>query len=495
MSASRCLALVLVLAAAAGGRAAEPTLTLDLGDGVKLELVLVKAGEFKQGSPANEEGRTDDETQRAVKITRDFYVGKYPVTRAQFERFVNETKYQTEAERGPSGGEGWTGKGLEQRKEFTWRRPGFEQTGDHPVVIITYDDAVAFTRWLSKKKELTVQLPTEAQWEYACRAGTTTRFPAGDKDADGLAGAWCSQNAGDGTRPVGKKKANAWGLYDMGGNVAQWCRDWYGPYEAGAQTDPEQKNEKVTNTPRRVLRGGSWLRDLKNCRGAARFRNTPGTRRADNGFRVVALLDKPDKGAVPDKGGGDFGGDFADEPHQPAKSDVPPPVAAESATAARLSLGSAVLCLCPVVLAVVGLTLLLLLRRRQGPRETFAPPLTGAGGGGAGVRIADDGFWLEGPDFPPDAVVRFRFVVNGETRVDRVVIEPGPRGTFVYTGGRPSQVEILEIVRQGSTQYYGPTTGPIRMGPSISPPRRPSPAPPPLRRPDDQPFTGYPSAY
>jgi sulfatase modifying factor 1 len=492
MSAPRILALVVLIAAAAPGRAAEPTLTLDLGDGVKLELILVKAGEFQQGSPANEEGRADDETRRPVKITRDFYVGKYPVTRAQFERFVKDTNYRTEAERGPSGGEGWTGEGLKQAKEYTWRRPGFEQTGDHPVVIVTYDDALAFTRWLSKKKELTVQLPTEAQWEYACRAGTATRFPTGDKDADGKAAAWCKQNAGAGTRPVGQKKANAWGLYDMGGNVAQWCRDWYGPYEAGAQTDPEQKNEKLLNTPRRVLRGGSWLRDLNNCRCAARFRSTPGTRRADNGFRVVAALDKPDKGVVPDKGDGDF--DV--EPQPPVQREAPAPVAAEADKIVGVSIGSAV-CICPVVLAVVGVTLLLLLRRRPMPRETFAPPPTGVGGGGggAGVRIADDGFWLEGPDFPPDAVVRYRFVVNGETRVDRVVIEPGPRRTFVYTGGRPSQVEILEVVRQGTTQYYGPTTGPgpVRMGPSILPPRHPPPPPP--RRPDDQPFTGYPSAY
>jgi formylglycine-generating enzyme required for sulfatase activity len=491
MSAPRFLVLVVLFAAATAGRAAEPTRTLDLGDGVKLELVLVKAGEFKQGSPADEEGRADDETRRPVKITRDFYVGKYPVTRAQFERFIKDTNYRTEAERGPSGGEGWTGKDLKQAKEYTWRRPGFEQTGDHPVVIVTCDDALAFTRWLSKKQELTVQLPTEAQWEYACRAGTSTRFPTGDKDADGKAGAWCKQNAGDGTRPVGQKKANAWGLYDMGGNVAQWCRDWYGPHEAGEQTDPEQKNEKLLNTPRRVLRGGSWLRDLNNCRCAARFRSTPGTRRADNGFRVVAVLDKPDKGADPDN---EADRRFGDDPPPPPKGDVSPPVAAETDRLVGVSLGSAV-CLCPVVLAVVGVTLLLLLRRRSVPRGTFAPPLTGVGGGGSGVRIADDGFWLEGPDFPPDAVVRYRFVVNGETRVDRVVIEPGPRGTFVYTGGRPSQVEILEVVRQGATQYYGPTPpGPVRMGPSILPPRRPPPPPPP-RRPDDQPFTGYPSAY
>src|SRR5262245_45038487 len=184
----------LALASALPG--AERELTVDLGGGVGLELVLVSAGKFRQGSPAGEAGRGDDEMPREVTISRDFYIGRDPATRGQFARFVSETGYVTEAEKGASGGFGFDGTGLKQRREFTWRSPGFPQDDRHPVVIVTFADAEAFASWLARKASRRVLLPTEAQWEYACRGGTTTRFHGGDGDEVASEIAWHKGNAG-----------------------------------------------------------------------------------------------------------------------------------------------------------------------------------------------------------------------------------------------------------------------------------------------------------
>jgi hypothetical protein len=156
--------------------------------------VLVRAGSFDQHAPG--------EPARRVTLTADYWLGRHEVTRGQFARFVADTRYVTEAERGSSGGSGWNGKALEQRKEFTWRNPGFAQTDDHPVCVVTWNDAGAFCEWLARRSGLKAGLPTEAQWEHACRAGTTGTHHGGESEAELETVAWFAKNAGDGTGPA-----------------------------------------------------------------------------------------------------------------------------------------------------------------------------------------------------------------------------------------------------------------------------------------------------
>ena len=187
-------------------------------------------------------------------------------------------------------------------EKYSWRNAGFEQTDEHPVVNVSWNDAVAFCKWLSRKEGKTYRLPTEAEWEYACRAGTTTRYYSGD-DPETLAEVgnvadatfkakfpdWkYTIKASDGyvfTAPVGKFKPNAFGLYDMHGNAWQWCADWYGEdYYAASPADDPTGPDSVNG---RVLRGSSWLSGPDSTRSARRIRYPPGNRFDFAGFRVA----------------------------------------------------------------------------------------------------------------------------------------------------------------------------------------------------------------
>jgi formylglycine-generating enzyme required for sulfatase activity len=458
---------------------------LDLG-GVTLALRRVPKGTFTQGSQATEIGRESDETQRPVTITRELWMGKFPVTRGQFARFATDTRYVTEAEKGQSGGFGWDGKQLVQKKEFTWRNPGFAQTDDDPVVLVTFGDANAFVAWASRKTGERVRLPTEAEWEYAARAGTTTPWYAGKSEDDALASGWLKPNAGGGTHPVGRKAPNAFGLFDTSGNVYEWCRDVYAPYPPGPAADPESTRAAAGEPERRVLRGGSWLKDPKRARSAARYRNTPGSRNADNGFRVVVA---PDDTLVPGGFGG--GADPLSNPAPPvglsgtpvSPGGAAPPSTAAAARAGRSGESSSGWLLVAAPAAAAGAVVAWLLARRR--KGTHTSP------SGVTTRPGTDGFFVRAPNVPAGSRVRWSALVDGVEVSDVVPLDGGDE-TFVYTGGTPSAIRIVELVLASGTQgYRGPAPA---ERPSRDTSRRAAVVAAETQR-DDSPFLGSPRAY
>lgn len=245
----------------------------DVTNSVGMKLKLIKPGKFLMGSPKDAKDTFDDEgPQHPVEITRPFYLGVFPVTRGQFAAFVKDAAYQTEAEK--------------ESEKYTWRNPFFgnSHSDDEPVVEVSWNDAVRFCKWLTKKEGKTYNLPTEAEWEYACRAGTTTVHFYGDDENDLGDYAWYGANSGGHTHPVGGRKPNALGLYDMYGNVHQWCADWYGEYQQVTCKDPRGPESGHD----RVLRGGYWADVARYCRSAVRYNLAPATYDDFTGFRVVA---------------------------------------------------------------------------------------------------------------------------------------------------------------------------------------------------------------
>ncbi|QDV91080.1 Serine/threonine-protein kinase pkn1 [Phycisphaerae bacterium RAS2] len=234
-------------------------LTLDLGGGVKLDLVLIPAGEFMMGSPDDEEDRDSDEgPQHRVRISKPFYMGKYEVTQAQWQAIMGSNPSR------------------------------FKGDGTLPVDSVSWEDCQAFCKKLSSRSGKEVRLPSEAEWEYACRAGTTTRFCFGDSDSSLGSYAWYDENSDNKTHSVGGKRANAWGLHDMHGNVWEWCEDTHHDNYTGAPTDGRAWTTGGKQTSR-VLRGGSWvIGDRWVLRSAFRSRNTPDFRNFFNGLRVAA---------------------------------------------------------------------------------------------------------------------------------------------------------------------------------------------------------------
>lgn len=244
-------------------------LTVDLPNGVKMEFMLIPAGEFMMGSPENEQDRDRDESLHRVRITKPFYMAKYECTQEQWQAITGDN---------PS-----------------W----FKDNQRNPVEEVSWNDINnTFLPAIQKHapKGMTFRLPTEAQWEYACRAGTSTPFHFGatiTTDQVNYDGNYPYGNAPEGefrekTTPVGTFPANAWGLHDMHGNVWEWCQDWYANdfYSKSPTDDPENTKSGTF----RVLRGGNWYLNAEPCRSAFRLGGDPHGGGSNHGFRLVLEL-------------------------------------------------------------------------------------------------------------------------------------------------------------------------------------------------------------
>jgi formylglycine-generating enzyme required for sulfatase activity len=234
---------------------------------IGMKLKEIPAGTFTMGSPETEEGRYEDEHQHQITISKAFDMQTTEVTQGQWKAVM--------------GTEPW--KGGQYVKEGP----------DYPAVYVSWDDAVAYCKKLSEKESKTYRLPTEAEWEYACRAGTKTAWSFGDDEKKLGDYAWYNKNAWDVdekyARQVGLKKPNAFGLYDMHGNVYEWCHDYYD--EDYYKQSPEKDPSGPPSGSYRVLRGGSWGGFSRYSRSANRGRTVAGRRRDDFGFRLVRELD------------------------------------------------------------------------------------------------------------------------------------------------------------------------------------------------------------
>jgi formylglycine-generating enzyme required for sulfatase activity len=232
--------------------------TIHLGLGVTMELALIPAGEFPMGSPNSDRDASSNEKPRhRVRITRPFYLGQCEVTQEQWQAVMG---YNASRFNAP----------------------------ENPVEEVSWDDCQAFLSKLNERygrTGATFRLPTEAEWEYACRAGSSTRWCFGDDEGSLEDYAWYSASSAGSTHPVGRKRPNAWGLYDVHGNVGEWCADWYASsyYRTSPSSDPRgPKSGRV-----RVLRGGSWLDAARDTRSAYRFGGAPGSCYRGVGFRVA----------------------------------------------------------------------------------------------------------------------------------------------------------------------------------------------------------------
>ncbi len=259
----RCVVLVGIAAALAAGCEKAPEAK---GDGPKMEFVRIPAGSFHMGSPPSEEGRDNSEGPvHEVRITKPFYMGKYEVTQAQWKAVMGTTLSQQH-----------------DKANSPWLLKG--EGAEYPMYYVSWEEAAEFCKRLGRG----FRLPTEAEWEYACRAGSQTRFYYGDDPNYSEIGqyAWYYGNNNNTTHPVGQKKTNAWGLYDMYGNVGECCSDRYvilGNYEAAGSVDPT--GPASAKGTLRVSRGGSWLEKPNICRSASRGGFIRGCDLV--GFRVV----------------------------------------------------------------------------------------------------------------------------------------------------------------------------------------------------------------
>ncbi len=279
---------------------------INIKNSVGMQMTLIPSGTFIMGSEKEENGIN---LPHPVKISKPFYMGKHEITRGQFRQFIKETKYETSSE--INGGWGYDRKNnkyVTQSKLYSWKNVGFHQTDKHPVTDVSWNDSKAFCKWLSKKENKKYRLPTEAEWEYSCRAGTATFYyhegkgalvsfenqadlefrklkPNGDgwggKKSDGYAF----------TAPVGKYKPNPFGLHDMHGNIREWCDDTLIPYAYYLISEKVAIDPHVTTQGAiKVLRGGTWHSGHLNSNASHRNAGHADAAEGLFGFRVVREL-------------------------------------------------------------------------------------------------------------------------------------------------------------------------------------------------------------
>ena len=259
------------------------------------KMVWIPAGTFRMGDIQGG-GGSDEKPVHRVSVSR-FAMGVYEVTVGEFRQFVNATGYKTEAEKG-DGCYTFNNGGLWNKvRNANWRNPNFSQNDNHPVVCVSWNDATAYAKWLSQQTGKEYRLPSEAEWEYAARAGTTTKYWWGNTASHEYANYGtdnCCSGLAKGkdrwkyTAPVGSFEPNPFGIYDTVGNVWEWCADsWHGSYK-GAPTDGQVWRGGDEN--RRVLRGGSWNYTPGYARTANRNWNDSDVRIDNLGFRVVSSV-------------------------------------------------------------------------------------------------------------------------------------------------------------------------------------------------------------
>jgi formylglycine-generating enzyme required for sulfatase activity len=252
---------------------------------IGMRFALVPPGRFLMGSPPEEENRSEDEELHEVEITRPFWLGVFPVTQGQWRAVMGDNPSWFSA----------SGRGKDKVQGL--------DTDDFPVEQVSWEDAQTFLKKLAEKAEekkngREYRLPSEAEWEYSCRGGADVKYPFSfntpstslSSTQANFDGNYPYGGAAEGPYPertseVGSYEANPFGLFDMHGNVEEWCSDWFDDYEAGPATDPRGPSEGLA----RVRRGGSWLYFGRDCRAALRLRDTPSLRNRYLGFRVAAV--------------------------------------------------------------------------------------------------------------------------------------------------------------------------------------------------------------
>ncbi|MCA9089974.1 MAG: SUMF1/EgtB/PvdO family nonheme iron enzyme [Planctomycetaceae bacterium] len=285
---------------------------IELPGGEQMQFMLIPPGEFLMGSTDEETERLQplvpeykndkvhsESPQHRVTLTKPFMVSKHEVTVGDFRAFVEATDYKTSAERDGKGGSGHLdGSFVSSSLDMLWSKdPKLTQTDEYPVVQVSHNDAVEFCRWMSDLHGIEFRLLTEAEWEYACRAGTTTPWHSGS-DPDPLQHvAWTKRNSNRQRRPVGQLQPNPWGLYDMYGNVFEWCADYFleDYYSNSPQVDPRGASDGDVHS----LRGGSVYNSEFENRSAYRGAHHTGHRQDIFGFRVAMTIDTESTNAPP----------------------------------------------------------------------------------------------------------------------------------------------------------------------------------------------------